>query len=211
MEYTLSRTIYFIALGIAVGSALVCMAGIFSPNRLAGLEVLFVVQYGFVCLIWLHSELTLPFYCLANIRYSTGYHHPFVASTPADMPPHIHTFGLSPTAFYSNFNFMAILYLIPLIPLLVTKILLSHQTNSEEKLSAEDKVETACYVTLYCCLANLTYFLNCLLIYYAYGGSLSDAASQVIAITCLLLTVGNFVGLGCYPANFLEFRLPFKR
>ena len=137
MEYTLSRTIYFIALGIAVGSALVCMAGIFSPNRLAGLEVLFVVQYGFVCLIWLHSELTLPFYCLANIRYSTGYHHPFVASTPADMPPHIHTFGLSPTAFYSNFNFMAILYLIPLIPLLVTKILLSRQTNSEEKLLAE--------------------------------------------------------------------------
>ena len=186
------------------------MAGIFSPNRLAGLEVLFVVQYGFVCLIWLHSELTLPYYCLANLKYSTGYHHPFVASTPTDMPPHIDTFGLSPTAFYSNFNFMAILYFVPLIPLLITKILLSRHTKSE-RLSAEEKVEKACYVTLYCCLGNLTYFLSCLLIYYVYGGNLSDVASQVIAITCLLLTVGNFLGLGCYPVNFMEFRLPFKR
>ena len=187
------------------------MVGIFSPHRLAGLEVLLVVQYGFVCLIWLNSQLTLPFYCLANLRYSTGYHHAFVASTPADMPPHIHTFGLSPTTFYSNFNFMAILYILPLIPLLITKIRLCRQTDSEERLLAEDKVEVACYVTLYCCLANFTYFLSCLLIYYMYGGNLSDVISQAIAITCLFLTLCNFVGLGCFPSNYLEFRLPFKR
>ena len=52
-EYILSRIIFILSIILTVSALLICLIGVFSPNRLAGLEILFVLQYGYICLLWL--------------------------------------------------------------------------------------------------------------------------------------------------------------
>ena len=61
---------------LVVLSFLICVMGIFSPNRLSGLEIMFVLQYAFVSLIWC-SKITLLTYSLKGLKYSTGYNIQF--------------------------------------------------------------------------------------------------------------------------------------
>lgn len=60
-------------------------------------------------------------------------------------------------------------------------------------------------------MANLTYLTYCASVYYVYGGDLSETISQVIAISSLLITLFNFIGLACQSASYRRFRMSFKR
>ena len=155
---------------IVVSGSLACFVGIFSPNRLAGLEIMFVIQYCFVCLLWLKGKISLPVYCMKDLMYSTGYNQGFNEDISVEMPPHAYTFSVNALYFSSNFNFIAILYILPLVPILVTKILYETKTDKEEKMDAEDWLEYCCEMMMYGCMFNLIYLTVCLILYFYYGG-----------------------------------------
>ena len=135
-QYTICQVIMILSILIVVGGSLACLVGIFSSNRLAGLEIMFVIQYCFVCLLWLKGKLALPVYSLFNLIYSTGYNKGYHEDISVEMPPHAYTFNVNALYFSSNFNYIAILYILPLIPLLVTKILYEKKTESKQKMGA---------------------------------------------------------------------------
>ena len=60
-------------------------------------------------------------------------------------------------------------------------------------------------------MANLTYLMYCASVYYVYGGDLSETISQAIAISSILITLFNFIGLACYSAFYGRFRMSFNR
>ena len=76
-QYTYSQAIFYLSYVLAILALLSFVLGIFAPNRLSSLEAIFVVQYAFISLIWFPKSLTLPFYCLINLKYSTAYNYPF--------------------------------------------------------------------------------------------------------------------------------------
>ena len=46
---------------------LICIASMFAPHKLAGLEVMFLLQYTVVVTVWLRPFLPLPLYCMKNL------------------------------------------------------------------------------------------------------------------------------------------------
>ena len=120
-EYTYSQFIYFFGFVLVALSFLICIVGIFSPHKLAGLEVMFIVQYAFICMIWLNGFLPLPIYTFRNLQYSVGYNYHYDISTTGT-PPQAELFSLSQLYFASNMNYFAITYILPLIGVLIAKI-----------------------------------------------------------------------------------------
>ena len=111
-----SIAIIFVAL-----SLMICVAGIFSPNRLSGLEITFVVQYLFVVLIWI-EKFNLPVYMLRMYRYSMGYAQQFQERSDTGVPPEAYKFEMDTSLFYNNFNFMGVTYIVTAIGILISYI-----------------------------------------------------------------------------------------
>ena len=109
---------------------LICMAGIFSPHKLAGLEVMFVIQYAFISVIFIQRFLPLPIYCLKSLQYSVGYHYPFSEPMASPNPPQSYAFNINTDYFFSNFNFFGLTCVLPLIGILISKIVYK---NTKEK------------------------------------------------------------------------------
>ena len=76
-EYIYSQFLYYFGFILTGLALLICLIGIFSPHKLAGLEIMFAIQYSFVMIIWLKGYLYLPFYCLIGTKYSTGFNYQF--------------------------------------------------------------------------------------------------------------------------------------
>lgn len=118
-----SIAIIFVAL-----SLMICVAGIFSPNRLSGLEITFVVQYLFVVLIWI-EKFNLPVYMLRMYRYSMGYAQQFQERSDTGVPPEAYKFEMDTSLFYNNFNFMGVTYIVPLVGMIVSQIIYKKKKN----------------------------------------------------------------------------------
>ena len=71
------------------------LGGHFSPNRMARLEIMFVIQYFFVCLLWFKGKIALPVYSLFNLVYSAGYNKGHHEEISVEMPPRAHTFNIN--------------------------------------------------------------------------------------------------------------------
>jgi hypothetical protein len=46
-------------------------------RRLAGLEAIIVLQFSYLPLLWLNSDLHPPFQSVYPLRYNTGYNYAF--------------------------------------------------------------------------------------------------------------------------------------
>ena len=143
-QYTLSRIIFILSILITAGGCGVCLLGIGSPNRLAGLEAVLVIQFAGVCLLWVGGEITLPVYCLENLLHSTGYHHAFSDSTTNNYPPQAVIFDYDSVLLASNFNFIGLLYPLCLLCLFVSKLLTLRAVDNDDKVIAEERVEFSC-------------------------------------------------------------------
>ena len=130
-QYSLSQIIFYLSIVITASSVLVCLLGICSPHKLAGLEAMFAVQYSSLCILWLDGQITLPFYCLVNLGYSTGYSYKFSSSVLSTQPPHALTFDFNALQLSSNFNFTGILYILPLVSLILIKIIYLSKSNPD--------------------------------------------------------------------------------
>ena len=117
-QYAFSRIILYFSFALSGSSLLIYFIGIFSKNKLAGLEIAWVVQYTFIVLIWTPGYLHLPYYYMSGLKYSTGYNYLFSSSTYPTNPEQVYTFDLSLEYFSSNFNFVMILPLIPIVCLI---------------------------------------------------------------------------------------------
>ena len=143
-QYTLSRIIFILSILITAGGCGVCLLGIGSPNRLAGLEAVLVIQFAGVCLLWVGGEITLPVYCLENLLHSTGYHHAFSDSTTNNYPPQAVIFDYDSVLLASNFNFIGLLYPLCLLCLFVSKLLTLRAVGNDNKIIAKDRFEFSC-------------------------------------------------------------------
>ena len=101
---------------------LICIAGIFAPHKLAGLEVMFLLQYTVVVTVWLRPFLPLPLYCMKNLQFSVGYNSDYGQVTDSATPPQAELFNLDSSFFYYNFNFFGLTYLLALLALIVSKV-----------------------------------------------------------------------------------------
>ena len=155
---------------------LICMAGIFSPHKLAGLEVMFVIQYAFISIIFIQQFIPLPIYCLRSLQYSVGYHYPFSEPVASPNPPQSYAFNINTEYFTSNFNFFGLTCVLPLIGILISKLVYSRIKEKEKKFEAEVVVELFHEMWMYACMFNLTYFTLCAVIFYQFG-KLTDVGS----------------------------------
>ena len=103
----------------------------FAPKTLAGLEIMLVLQYNLIVLIWFSPPLILPVYCMINLLYSVGYNYPIYKATRSTDVPKAEMLGLNTEYFASNFNAMLALFILVLIPLIVYKI--RHHRSTEQK------------------------------------------------------------------------------
>ena len=211
-------------------SVLICLIGIFSPNRLSGLEIMFVVQYAFVSLIWC-SKITLTSYSLNGLKYATGYNIKFGEIPEVDEPPYASLYEVDGLFFYNNFNVFGITYLVPLVGFLITKSVYNRYNDKhdlpelvkgydidrkfklkekyrkkiEKRLSrAEFFSESMFYIVMF----NLTLFTTSTLIFYSHG-NVTDIASNVLVGVFFLITLLSFLFYFCYPSYFLRFHYSF--
>lgn len=70
-----------------------CLFSLFL-KRLAGLEAMFVLQIAFLCMVWLNSQLYLPFAQTFPLQYAVGY-SPAYFKTPNDQSINLSSSSMS--------------------------------------------------------------------------------------------------------------------
>ena len=110
---------------------LICIIGIFSPNRLSGLEIMFVIQYAFVSLLWL-NRITLTSYSLNGLKYATGFNFNFEEIPETENPPQASLYQIDSTKFVNNFNICGTAYLLGIVGFIVTKIIYNKYEASHD-------------------------------------------------------------------------------
>lgn len=209
-EYMFSQAMYFAGFIIVVLAILICLIGIFSPHKLAGLEIMFVIQYTFLSFVFVDYFLFLPYYCVGfPLQFSVGYHEPLVQATQVDSPPQAYTFNLHATYFYANFNFFQLTYALSLIGWIISLVVLKN-TEDKNNISLADRAHELFYeLLMYVTMFNLSYLTFCLVVYYSFG-NLTDAGSEVAATIPTVFTLAIFVWFFIKPEEFYRFRLSFK-
>ena len=116
-QYSQASILNKVATVIGIMSFLAFLIGIFT-KEVVGLEMAMLCQFTYISLFFFQDTLELPFFALKGLVYSTGYNLPLADLNYKELdqnPPQSFTLGFDPRTMSSNFNLMAVFYLLPLV------------------------------------------------------------------------------------------------
>lgn len=207
--YTYSSFIFYFGYLVLALGLLSCLAGLFSPTRLAGLEAVFVLQYAFISLLWFSSYLYLPYYCLSPLQFSPGYHYPLAEASETENPPQAQTFGVVPESLLSNFNVNCLFYVVPLVSMAVAAVVYWCTSDAEKKVDAAGRLEFCVEMFFYGSMFNVSFLVCCACMFYS-AGSPAEVPAHAITGFGIVSLILCLVAFGVAPYYFRRFRYAFR-
>ena len=123
---------------------LACVLG-YLLRRLAAIEAMFVLQFGWLNFVWLDCTLIMPFSGMRPLRYTTGYNKYFIEdqSPYSNSVPYTSQFGISRQYLINNYNLSFAMLVIPFILTVVTLIRYKLFTKKHSLKQNLQKIETS--------------------------------------------------------------------
>jgi hypothetical protein len=213
-QYSQALFLNKVATAIGILSFLAFLIGIFT-KEVAGIEMAMLCQFAYISLFFFEGPLQLPFFALKGLSYSTGYNLPL-----SDMnfkvieqnPPQSFTLGFDPRTFWNNFNFMTILYILPLVAVIPFIPLKAKCFRKKSMIELGNKWVDLLLgeIMLFCTLFNFQYLLFGLIAFYRDGRDITNYASSTSLALGLFCTVCSFAGLIFKPEIYGNFRTAFR-
>ena len=191
-------------------------------RKIAGVEALMTIQFCWLTILWMNSQLSLPLAETIPLKYSLGYGITIFHSkeTFTSSAPYTHQFALS-RLFANNFNVSLFVLFLPICAIVVTyfrfrtfrnqHIDVDQDSKTFKVLIKREKRFERCLETLFSfCCAFYCAFLHFSLCFVSHSDSLTHIASWVMLVTFTVVFVSVNVKFHLDPSSFGCFLFAFK-